>query len=68
MPSLLTLTRHVFHLAGRLEREAGLESGAAIAKAIGQAFTTVVIGIYFTVMGGLVTLTLPLTPNPNPNP
>ena len=46
----------VFHLAGRLEREAGLDSGTAIAKAIGQAFTTVVIGVYFTVMGGLVTL------------
>jgi hypothetical protein len=46
----------VFHLAGRLEREAGLDSGTAIAKAVGQAFTTVVIGVYFTVMGGLVTL------------
>ena len=44
------------HLAGRLEREAGLDSGTATAKAVGQAFPTVVIGVYFTVMGGLVTL------------
>ena len=72
----------VFHLAGRLEREAGLDSGTAIAKAVGQAFTTVVIGVYFTVMGGLVTLLFLLhglglglgfgfanpSPNPNPNP
>ena len=72
----------VFHLAGRLEREAGIDSGTAIAKAVGQAFTTVVIGVYFTVMGGLVTLLFLLhglglglgfgfanpSPNPNPNP
>ena len=72
----------MFHLAGRLEREAGIDSGTAIAKAVGQAFTTVVIGVYFTVMGGLVTLLFLLhglglglgfgfanpSPNPNPNP
>lgn len=47
---------HVVHLAGRLEREAGLDSGAAFGKAFGQAFLSVVIGIYFAVMGTLVTL------------
>ena len=47
---------HVFHLAGRLEREAGLDYDAALGKAFGQAFLSAVIGIYFFVMGGLVTI------------
>jgi hypothetical protein len=49
---------HVFHLADRLEREAGFDTGTAFGKAVGQTTLTVVVGIYFTVMGGLVTLLL----------
>ena len=47
---------HVFHLAGRLEREAGHDTSTAFGKAVGQATLSVVIGIYFAVMGTLVTL------------
>ena len=47
---------HVFHLAGRLEREVGHDAGVAMGKAVGQAVFSVVIGIYFAVMGTLVTL------------
>ena len=47
---------HVVHLTGRLEREAGLDSGSASTKAFGQAFLSAVIGIYFALMGFLVTV------------
>ena len=47
---------HVLHLAGRLEREVGHDAGVAMGKAVGQAVFSVVIGIYFAVMGTLVTL------------
>ena len=47
---------HVVHLADRLEREGGSRSEMAFSKAIGQAIGSVVIGLYFAVMGTLVTL------------
>ena len=47
---------HVLHLAGRLEREVGHDTSVAMGKAVGQAVFSVVIGIYFAVMGTLVTL------------
>ena len=47
---------HVIHLADRLEHEGGTSSDMAFGKAIGQAILSVVIGMYFAVMGTLVTL------------
>ena len=47
---------HVVHLADRLEHEGGSSSDVAFGKAIGQAILSVVLGMYFAVMGGLVTL------------
>ena len=47
---------HVIHLADRLEHEGGTSSDVAFGKAIGQAILSVVIGMYFAVMGTLVTL------------
>lgn len=47
---------HVVHLADRLEDEGGSSSDVAFGKAIGQAILSVVLGMYFAVMGGLVTL------------
>ena len=47
---------HVIHLADRLEHEGGTSSDVAFGKAIGQAILSVVIGMYFAVMGALVTM------------
>ena len=47
---------HIVHLADRLEREGGTSSSAAFGKAIGQATISLLIGMYFAVMGTLVTL------------